>query len=148
MTEHGTAKEAKDAANMRTGNYADAKPYDRGTLNKLHYGIQKPHSPSVFDRVYAGLHNLQKLASHLPLSSTNRFIRARNAAQDEYKKWQTEHKDDSDEVKTAKLDEYIERVKQLRRKYGDLKGGKKRSRKSRKNRKTRSRKNRKTRSRK
>jgi hypothetical protein len=113
---------------------------------KKHTGI---HKPSAVDRVSVIVKGLGAYAaSKNPFSSENRFLRARDAAQDEYKKWQTNHEHASDVEKTAKLAEYIAEVQKLRRKYGDLKGGKKRSRKYSKSSKSKSRKNRKTRSRK
>jgi hypothetical protein len=149
MSARGTDKEAKDAANMKIGDYADAKPYDRGPLNKLQYGIQKPHSPSVFNRVSDIAMGLGTyIASNNPYS----FENLRDAAYDEYQMWRIENEKNATDVeKKAKFNEYNEHVKKLRRFFKFKKGGKNKSRKSgksRKNRKTRSRKNRKTRSRK
>jgi hypothetical protein len=142
MSKDGSWKAAHAAANMPTGDYADAKPYDRGPLTPWkHSGIRKP---SVLDRVSAGLQNIKKFASHLPISSEYWKIRANNKALDEYQKWNIANRKKAtkyqatDEQKVARFNEY----------EASLKGGKNKSRKSRKNRKTRSRKNRKTRSRK
>ena len=125
--------------------YSARKGFPEGTPIRK----EEEDRPSVLGKFYGIAKGLSTyVASSNPLSSKNRFLRARDAAHDEFKKWLTKHKHASHDEKTAKFAEYNAEVQELRRKYGDLKGGKKRSRKYRKNRKTRSRKNRKTRSRK
>jgi hypothetical protein len=102
--------------------------------------IHKDHT-SVFDRVSVIAKGLGAYAaSKNPLSNENRFERARDAAQDEYKKWKIANPNASPNQKFA---EYNQKVQELRERYSIKRGGKKKSKKSsksRKNRKTRSRK--------